>query len=195
MAVVTALRAQRPGRVAVDLDGAAWRTLPAEPVLRAGLRVGVEIDRPTARRLRRELRRAEALAVAGRALEARDLSAQRLEERLRRRKVAPEARREALKALERAGLVDDRRVAASRASALASLGYGDAAIAADLERRGVPREASVEALRALAPEADRARKVVAERGAGTKTARFLASKGFGEEAIESAFGADFANRP
>ena len=140
MAVVTALRAQRPGRVAVDLDGAAWRTLPAEPVLRAGLRVGVEIDRPTARRLRRELRRAEALAVAGR-------------------------------------------------------GYGDAAIAADLERRGVPREASVEALRALAPEADRARKVVAERGAGTKTARFLASKGFGEEAIESAFGADFANRP
>jgi regulatory protein len=195
MAVVTALRAQPRGRVAVDLDGAIWRTLPAEPVLRAGVRVGCQLDRPTARRLRRELRRAEALAVAGRSLRAHDLSAQGLEERLRRRNVAPDARRDALEALERAGLVDDGRFAASRAAALASRGYGDAAIAADLERRGIAPEATADALAALAPEAERAREVVAARGAGAKTARFLAARGFGGDAVEAAFGADFANSP
>jgi regulatory protein len=195
VAVVTALRAQPCGRLAVDLDGAAWRTLPAEPVLRAGVRVGYELDRPTARRLRRELRRAEALVVAGRALRTHDQSARGLEERLRRRNVAPDARREALEALERAGLVDDRRFAASRASALAGRGYGDAAIAADLERRGIARDATADALAALAPEAERARELVATRGAGARTARFLAARGFGGDAVEAAFGADFANSP
>jgi SOS response regulatory protein OraA/RecX len=195
VAVVTALRAQPRGRLAVDLDGAAWRTLPAEPVLRAGVRVGSELDRPTARRLRRELRRAEALAVAGRSLRAHDLSTRSLEERLRRRNVSPDARRDALGALERAGVVDDRRFASSRALALAGRGYGDAAIAADLERRGIAPEVTADALAALAPEAERAREVVATRGAGAKTARFLTARGFGGDAVEAAFGADFANGP
>ena len=74
MPVVTALRAQPRGRVAVDLDETPWRTLPAEPVVRAGLFVGCELDRPTARRLRRELRHAEALGVAVGSLRTRDLS-------------------------------------------------------------------------------------------------------------------------
>ena len=46
------------------LDGESWRTLPAEVVLRAGLDVGVELDRERARRVRRELRRHEAMAHA-----------------------------------------------------------------------------------------------------------------------------------
>jgi regulatory protein len=195
MPLVTALRAQPRGRVAVDLDETPWRTLPAEPVVRAGLRVGCELDRPTARRLRRELRHAEALGVAVGSLRSRDLSAQGLEERLRRRKLAPEARKDALEALQRAGIVDDRRFALSRASALAGRGYGDAAIAADLERRGIEPETSAEAVTTLPPEAERAKGVVARRGGGMKTARFLASKGFGEEAIEAALGAGFANGP
>jgi SOS response regulatory protein OraA/RecX len=195
MPVVTALRAQPRGRVAVDLDETPWRTLPADAVVRAGLRVGCELDRPTARRLRRELRHAEALGVAVGSLRARDLSARALEERLQRRKVAPDARKEALEALQRAGIVDDGRFALSRASALAGRGYGDGAIAADLDRRGVEPQTSADALAALPPEPDRAREVVAKRGRGVKTARYLASKGFGAEAIEAALGAGFANRP
>jgi SOS response regulatory protein OraA/RecX len=195
MPVVTALRAQPRGRVAVELDGASWRTLPTEPVVCAGLRVGCELDRPTARLLRRELRRAEALAVAGRSLRARDISVQALEERLERSGVPRELRRDVVRALEGAGIVDDRRFATARAAALAGRGYGDAAIAADLDRRGLAADLSAEALAALAPEAERAREAAAERGRGAKTARFLASKGFGEEAIEAALGADFANSP
>ena len=40
MAIVSALRAEPRGRVAVELDGASWRVLPAEAVIRAGLAVG-----------------------------------------------------------------------------------------------------------------------------------------------------------
>jgi SOS response regulatory protein OraA/RecX len=191
--VVTALRAQPRGRVAVDLDGSAWRTLPAEPVVRAGLRVGCELDRPTARRLRHELRRAEALAVATRSLRSRDLSARALDERMRRADVAPSARREAVATLARAGAVDDRRFAAARAAALAGRGYGDAAISADLERRGIAGEILAEALAALEPEVERAREHVRRRGTGAKTARFLASKGFGDDALEAALGVGFGN--
>jgi SOS response regulatory protein OraA/RecX len=195
MPTVTGLRARPRGRVAVELDGGVWRTLPAEPVVRAGLRVGCELDRTTARRLRRELRRVEALAVATGSLRVRDLSSQALAERLRRANVAPELRKEAVSALERVGVVDDLRFATSRASALAARGYGDAAILADLERQGVPGELHADALAPLDPETDRAREVVRRRGGGAKTARFLASKGFGEEAREAALGADFANGP
>ena len=63
---VTALRRDRHGHVAVELDGAYWRTLPLDAVLRAGLAVGTELDRPRARTVRRELRRAAALAAAAR---------------------------------------------------------------------------------------------------------------------------------
>ena len=181
MPTITGLRARPCGRVAVELDGTAWRTLPAEPVVRAGLRVGGKLDRPTARRLRRELRRVEALAVAARSLRTRDLSSQALAERLRRANVAPAMGREAVSALGRAGVVDDRRFAGSRAAALAE--------------QGVPGELQAEAVGGLEPEADRARELVRRRGGGAKTARFLASKGFGEEALEAALGADFANSP
>src|SRR5438270_1784854 len=173
MPVVTALRAETRARVAVELDGDLWRTLPAEPVVRAGLRVGCKLDRPAARRLRRELRAAEALAVAARALRARDLPAHEVDERLTRAHVAPAIRREALGALARAGAVGDHRFATARGGALGARGYGDAAIAADLERRGVPDELRADALAGLEPEADRACALARERGRGPKTARFL----------------------
>ncbi len=195
MPTVTGLRARPRHRVAVELDGAAWRTLPVEPVVLAGLRVGSELDRTTARRLRRELRRVEALAVATRSLRSRDMSSRALAERLRRANIAPEAREEAVSRLERVGVVDDLRLATARAATLAGRGYGDAAIVADLELRGVPGELHVAALAGLEPEIDRAREVVRRRGRGAATGRFLASKGFGEEAREAALGADFANGP
>jgi regulatory protein len=192
---VTRLRDDRRGRVAVELDGAPWRTLPVDVVARAGLAEGRALDRPALRLLQHELRRAEALAVAGRALRRRDLSERGIAERLARASVAPAAVEESLAVLSRAGLVDDARFARTRAANLAERGYGDGAIRHDLGRQGVAREVIQQALESLEAETERARRVVERRGPGARTARYLASKGFGEEALEAAAGADFAPDP
>jgi SOS response regulatory protein OraA/RecX len=190
---VTALREQPRGCVEVQLDGATWRLVPADAVVRSGLFVGGTLDRETARTLGRELRRADALARAARALRPRDRSRRALAERLTHAGVREEAREDALDALERAGLVDDARVAASRAHALAERGYGDAAIRHDLETEGLAGELVEQALEALEPERERARALVARRvskgqGAEPKTARYLIAKGFAAATVEEAFG-------
>ena len=185
---VTALRELRGSRVEVELDGDAWRVLPANAVVRAGLRVGRELDRPLARELARELRRDEALTTAGRALRTRALSRRELEDRLERRGVGSGARAEALETLARAGFVDDGRFARGRAESLAARGYGDAAIRNDLERRGVAAEGIEDALASLQPERDRAARVVRGAPARAAAARRLATRGFGEEAIEAVLG-------
>ena len=195
MPTVTRLAVERRGRVAVELDGAPWRTLPVDVVARAGLTEGRALDRSALRLLRRELRRAEALGVAGRALRRQDLSERGIAERLARASVAPAAVEESLAVLSRAGLVDDARFARTRAGNLAERGYGDAAIRHDLGRRGIAPEVIQQALEILQAEAERARRLVERRGPGAKTARYLASKGFGEEALEAAAGADFAPEP
>ena len=190
MPVVTALRAERRGRVAVELDGSAWRVLPSEVVARAGLATGLSLDRPVLRLLRRELRRAEALGVAASALRRRDLSSRGLAERLERAGVAPAAQAESLATLDRAGLVDDERFCRSRAAVLADRGYGDAGIRHDLARQGLPTELVEAALAELEPEPERARRIVEHRGPGPRTARYLAGKGFCEDALEAAFAPD-----
>jgi regulatory protein len=192
---VTALRDDRRGRVAVELDGAPWRSIPVDVVARAGLAEGQALDRADLRLLRRELRRAESLAVATRALRARDMSERRLSERLEQAAVAPAVLEESIGVLARAGLVDDARFARNRAESLAGRGYGDEAIRDDLGRQGVSEELAEGALERLEPERDRARRIVARRGPGAKTARYLASKGFGEGALEAALGVGFANDP
>jgi regulatory protein len=192
---VTRLAVKRRGRVAVELDGAPWRTLPVDVVVRAGLAEGRELDRPALRLLRQELRRAEALAVAVRALRRQDLSEQGIAERLARASVAPAAVEESLAVLARSGLVDDARFARTRAGTLAERAYGDAAIRHDLDRRGVAQDVIEAALESLETEVERARRLVERRGPGPGTARYLASKGFGEEALETAAGADFAPDP
>jgi regulatory protein len=189
---ITALRAARPGRVEVELDGAHWRTLPAEAVLRAGLASGRLLDRPRARLLRRELRRLEALSAAGRALRGRDLAVAELAERLERAGVAPAPRAETLAVLDRAGLVDDRRFAADRSAVLAERGYGDEWIRWDLERRGVAAELVESALASLADERERVERILEARGGGTRVARRLARRGFGEDAVELAANAPVA---
>jgi SOS response regulatory protein OraA/RecX len=189
---VTALRTDRSGRVAVDLDGRRWRVLPVEVVATAGLAVGRELDRPALRELRRALRRSEALASATRTLRYRDVSSQRLAQRLEAASVAPAARADALEVLERAGLVDDARFAERRANALAERGFGDEAIRHDLERQGVPAELRGQAIAALPEESGRARSIVARRGPGPRTARYLAAKGFGEEAVDAALAGSVA---
>jgi regulatory protein len=182
---VTELRELRGGRVAVSLDGAAWRTLPGDAVVRAGLLVGVRLDRSKARELARELRRSRALAVAARTLSRRDHSRRELELRLSVTGVPEEGRADVLATLERAGVVDDERFARSRAAQLADRGRGDAAIRWDLERRGLAVEQVERALAELEPEAARAARIVAKRGSGRATAALLARHGFCEEVVAS----------
>ena len=189
---MTALRAAGRGRVRVELDGAPWRTLPLEAVARVGISEGTDLDRERLRTLARELRRSRALGVAGRALARRDLSEQRVHERLARAGIAPAGADEAVGALRGAGVLDDRRFASARAAALAERGLGDAAIRFDLERQGIPAPALEAALSEVEPERDRAERVVSRRGGGAATARYLARRGFGEEAVEAAAAASIA---
>jgi SOS response regulatory protein OraA/RecX len=184
---VTSLRAERHGRVAVELDGVPWRVLPAEAVLRAGLVPGLDLDRERLRLIGRELRRGRALGAAARALRRRDLSIRALDARLERAGVAPQGRRETLETLARAGLVDDERFAVRRAEVLADRGHGDASIRWELEREGLSDELIEHALAGLEPELERARRIVTRRGAVAATARLLARRGFGEDAIADAF--------
>jgi regulatory protein len=188
--IVTALR-ERPGdRVEVHLDGARWRAVPTDAVVRAGLAVGSTLDRETARALARELRRSRALADAVRALRHRDLSRRRLDERLARRGARPEARADTLATLEQAGLVDDARVAGARARSLAGRGYGDAAIRAALEGEELGAELVEEALAALEPERERAKALLPDPS-DLRALRRLAARGFAAETLEDVAG--FAN--
>jgi len=193
--VVTGLRELRGGRIAVELDGARWRTVPAEVLVRVRLVVGEELDRPRVRELARELRRARAVDTALRAVSRREQSASELDLRLRERGFAPGLREETLNRLERVGLVDDERYAMRRAESLSERGQGDEAIRWRLERDGVAGETAAKAVAALPPERQRARLVVAAQGAGLRTARELARRGFGEDAVEEALGQAVADAP
>lgn len=182
--VVTGLREQKRGRVAVELDGGPWRVLPAGAVVRAGIAVGSRLDRPTARELARAVRRTRALAAATRSLAASDRSRRALERRLAHAGHSAAARDEALAALGRAGLVDDMRVAANRAELLARRGYGDAAIRADLRRRLVADEAVAEAVGALEPERDRLRGLLTGQTITPGLLRRLAARGFSHDTLD-----------
>lgn len=182
--VVTGLRERKRGRVAVELDGRPWRVLPADAVVRAGLAVGRALDRRTARELAREVRRAGALSRATRTLATSGRSRGELEQRLARAGHARGAREDALATLDRAGLVDDARVAQSRAEEMARRGYGDAAIRFDLRKRLLPDDVAAEAVSALEPELERARRRLDTGLPREKALRRLASRGFSRETLE-----------
>ena len=188
---VTGLSERRRDRVAVELDGRPWRVLPTDAVVRAGLMVGSRLDRPTARELAREVRRARALAAATRSLAAGDRSQRALEGRLARAGHSAAAREEAIAALSRAGALDDGRVAHDRAAKLARRGYGDAAIRADLSRRQIARETAADAVAALQPERDRAARVIEGKVLTPQLVRRLASRGLSRETLDE-IGTPFA---
>jgi SOS response regulatory protein OraA/RecX len=184
MPQVTALSRAGRDRVAIALDGQPWCDVPREAVQLAGLAVGIELDRDRARTLRREARRADALAAATGALRHRDHTTATLARRLAARGFAPAERDQTLGILVRAGVVDDERFAHGRAAALARRGRGDLLIASDLERQGVPAELVESALASLEPEPERARRLLAVHGASRRTVRRLAASGFGEQTLE-----------
>jgi SOS response regulatory protein OraA/RecX len=181
---VTGLRERKRGRIAVELDGRPWRVLPADAVVRAGLAVGRRLDRDAARELARGMRSARALAAATRSLAASDRSQQALEQRLAFAGHPVAAREDAIATLDRAGLLDDARVADSRAELLARRGYGDDAIRADLRRRLIPAEAAADAIAALEPELDRARRLFAGQSVTPAVLRRFAGRGFSRDTLD-----------
>jgi SOS response regulatory protein OraA/RecX len=66
---------------------------------------------------------------------------------------------------------------------LAERGAGDGFIRYDLRAAGSTDEEIERALRAIAPECERAKRIVERRGASPKTARYLAGKGFSDDTI------------
>ncbi|MGH3113443.1 MAG: regulatory protein RecX, partial [Gaiellaceae bacterium] len=112
----------------------------------------------------------------------------RLRERLDARGIRAPAAEEALATLESAGIVDDARLARSRAAVLADRGWGDAAVAARLEQEGIGPEPAQAALSELLPEPERAAALAT--GAPDRRAawRLLARRGFSSDSIEHAVG-------
>lgn len=190
MSTLTKLSRSGPGRVALEVDGTPWRTVPDAVVVRAGLAAGLTLDRPTLRRVRTELRRAQARTVTGRALARRDLTEHELETRLERAGLAPAEIEETKAAAVSAGVVDDERFARTRAGQLAGRGYGNAYVLAKLRAAGVADELARDAVEELPSEAVRAEAVAAKRpGDPRKTAAYLARRGFAYDAIEEAMAA------
>src|SRR5262249_46525433 len=110
----------------------------------------------------------EALDAAARALARRDRSEADVLAVLRRKGVSEDEAVEAVETLRRLGAVDDERFAVAGAGSLAERGYGDIAIVFRLEREGLTRELVDRAVSALEPETERARRLVARRGATAK---------------------------
>jgi SOS response regulatory protein OraA/RecX len=101
------------------------------------------------------------------------------------------AREEAIATLDRAGLLDDARLAESRAQQLSRRGYGDVAIRADLRRRLIPAEAAAEAVAALEPELERSRRLTEGKAITPGLLRRLAGRGFSRDTLDE-IAAEFA---
>jgi regulatory protein len=127
-----------------------------------------------------------ALEHALRALAHRDRSTVDMNRLLERRGVDEETRQDVLDTLVRTALLDDARFAAARASALAGRGAGNELIRHELTRAGIEPDRAAEAIDALESEEERADRVVARRGGTSKTARYLARKGFSEDVVHAA---------
>jgi regulatory protein len=125
------------------------------------------------------------LEQALRALRRRERSAAEVDRYLTARGVDQRERDEVLETLVRTALVDDRRFAELRARSLVERGSGDELIRHELAQAGIESELAEEAVASLPSETERVAPIVARRGDGPKTARYLAGKGFSEEVIAS----------
>ena len=146
--------------------------------------MGRKLDRPKARELARELRRAKALAAAKRSLAASGRSERALEQRLALAGHSAAAREDAIASLGRAGIVDDARLAENRAELLARRGYGDAGIRADLRRRLISSDIVADAVAALEPELERAQRLLADQSLTPALLRRLSGRGFSRDTLE-----------
>ena len=126
----------------------------------------------------------DATELALRALRHRNRSRHDIEQRLDRAGVTPDEREAVLDRLTESGLLSDERFAEERAQTLAQRGASDALIRHDLRRQGVEHAAVEHAVAQLEAEDERAVRLYAARGGGTKALRFLAGRGFAPETLE-----------
>lgn len=187
MPEITGLREVSPREVLVELDGTPWRKIPLVAAARAGLSVGKQLEREDLRLFRRELRRAEALTKATRMLARRPLPRALLEDRLKRKGVAPAALEEAVEVLEQAQYLNDHSYALDRAGSLAERGYGDAAIRYVLEQERVDSGLIEEAIAVLEPELERARALALADPDRKRLLGHLSRRGFDPDTIERIF--------
>jgi len=135
-----------------------------------------------------------ALEQALRALRHRERSAAEVDRYLTARGVDEDERNEVLRTLARTALVDDLRFAEMRATSLVERGAGNELVRHELIRAGLDPELVDETIASLPTETERVARIVARRGAGPKTARYLAGKGFSEDAVRSVV-ADSGDEP
>ena len=140
----------------------------------------------------RRRRERDPIDLAARALQHRDRSRRELDDRLTRAGVGDEERADTLDTLERVGYVDDARFAAARAEALAGGATAMMRSGTTWRPHGIAAEGADEAIGVLESERERALALVERLGRSLRTAQQLARKGFGEEALEAALGADVA---
>jgi SOS response regulatory protein OraA/RecX len=127
---------------------------------------------------------ADAFGAVVEALARRDLTSSELEQRLVRAGFPPHACVDAIARAADAGYLDDGRVAVERARRLAERDASDAAIRAELERRGIGEETVEAAVAALAPETERAERLARRLGGGARAARALSRKGYADDVVE-----------
>lgn len=182
--MVTATRVHGSTGVAVELDGRQWRVVPIWAAARAGLAIGVTLDRARARDLNRALRVERARTKALRLARFGDHSRASMDARLADRHVAAAEREVVVAELERVGVIDDRRHAVERARRLSQRDYGNEAILDDLTQRGLNASLCAEAVGALPDESERVAEIVAARGLSRATVVYLGRRGFSSDALE-----------
>jgi regulatory protein len=134
----------------------------------------------------------DAFGAVVEALARRDLTSAELEQRLARAGFPPGACADAIARAADAGYVDDVRVAAERARRLAVRDASDAAIRAELVRRGVEDEIVEAAVATLMPETERAERLTRRLGGGARAARALSRKGYPDDVVERVVELDIA---
>ncbi|HEY7708336.1 MAG TPA: RecX family transcriptional regulator [Gaiellaceae bacterium] len=128
---------------------------------------------------------AEARELALRALNHRDRSRRELERRLERAGISADERVATLDELADCGLLSDERFAEARARGLASKNGSDSLIRNDLRRHGIDADVIDTLVEGLEPESERAARIFRRRGGDDRALRYLSSKGFCRESIES----------
>jgi SOS response regulatory protein OraA/RecX len=137
----------------------------------------------------------DALHLAVKALGRRELSEVELVERLTKAGFSTDDTTTALAELREAGYQSDERAARERARVLAGRNTSDAAIRADLRRRGIDAEMLGAVIGELPPERERAEALAARIGRGRRLLETLTRKGFADETIWAIAGPDIADVP
>lgn len=139
----------------VVLDGGVVLRVRAEDAEALGLEAGAELTAEAVRQLRARAEAAGALEIALRLLTVRLRSRREVEDRLRRRRVAPEVIRDVVERLAAEGFLDDARFArAWIAGRLALRPSGALRLRGELLRKGVAPEVIETALREAFSETD-----------------------------------------